>query len=124
MTGKGGATPILRGRMRGIILGCALGGALGFPAGLIQDELIESLPEEEAKIRMIAIEETRKIAAGHGDNVTPFTQYTSLQTAQDPVGNVIAHLEQGLLESRASQSNEEDEEENATGRRRWSWAWW
>eukprot|EP00889_Picochlorum_renovo_P004122 jgi/Picre1/31152/NNA_006506.t1 len=110
MAGKGGGS---LGRIRGMILGCALGGALGFPAGLIQDALIESLPEEEARVRMIAIEETRKIAAGHGNTVTPFSQYMSLQSTQDPVGNVIAHLEQGLRESKSSQStqNEKEEEE-------------
>lgn len=115
-----------------MILGCALGGALGFPAGLIQDALIESLPEEEARVRMIAIEETRKIAAGHGDTVTPFSQHMSLQSTQDPVGNVIAHLEQGLRESKSSHStqNEKEEEEQVgeqgspRGTSRWRWPWW
>lgn len=129
MTSKAGGT---LGRVRGMILGCALGGALGFPAGLIQDALVDSLPEEEARVRMIAIEETRKIAAGHGDAVTPFSQYMSLQSAQDPVGNVIAHLEQGLRESRTSQSTQKQEIEeeqvgkqgSARGTSRWRWAWW
>jgi len=54
---------------RGGVFGTALGGMVGFPVGMMQDYLMDQLPEEERARRDMAIAQMRVIADGEMDAV-------------------------------------------------------
>lgn len=105
-------------RIKGMILGCALGGIIGFPAGMIQDSLVQSLPEEEAKDREYAIRQTMNIAMGK--EVKAFQQNVH-ESQDDPVGAVIAKLETKL---RKNTIDEKDRVEEKVKNKGWFKRFW
>lgn len=108
---------------KGLILGCALGGAIGFPAGLIQDALVDALPEEDAQDRQYRIDQMMTIASGRGDSVKAFEivpQYTS----RDPVGHAIAHLEEKMHRNAKALSVEGKDGDTPAGESKKRWRWW
>lgn len=124
---------------KGLVLGGALGGAIGFPAGIIQDNLIESLPDEGKRERQYRIDQMMTIAVGQGDTVKAYpTDRPGLGPSRDPVGQAIAHLETTMKINTASLSQnkenekedeDEDEDEDAADQRKngsvlKGWAWW
>ena len=95
---------------RAVIMGSALGGILGFSAGLLEDGIVQSLPEEEAKIRRLKIEQTMAIARGEGGSLIRFGS-----SASDPVGDVIRQLEaQQFSRNNCSTSDRREPAANAT----------
>lgn len=109
---------------KGVVLGCALGGVIGLPAGVIQDDLIKSLPEESKKERQYRIQQIMTIAAGMGEKVKAF-ETVSTEDRRDPVGQAIAHLE-ATMEKNAKAlnkciDNESQQDATDTPRR---WTWW
>ena len=63
------ATRSLAVMLRGGVFGTALGGMLGFPVGMMQDYLVDQLPEDEQIRRDMAITQMRMIADGEMDAV-------------------------------------------------------
>lgn len=55
------------GRFRGIVLCAALGGSLGVSIGLLQDAIIEMLPEDDRKQWNEKILQTEQIVSGAGE---------------------------------------------------------
>lgn len=53
-------------RLRGTVLGAALGASVGVPAGLLQDKVIEWMPEEAQRRRAERFRHTEEILAGTG----------------------------------------------------------
>ena len=97
---------------RGFVLGGALGGAIGFPAGLVQDTLINALSEEDSREREYRIQQMMTIAMGRGDTVKAFEaarpRYHHDAEGYDPVGHAIAHLE-ATIERNANAVEADDE---------------
>eukprot|EP00890_Picochlorum_soloecismus_P006687 jgi/Picsp_1/843/NSC_04331-R1_hypothetical protein CHLNCDRAFT_49731 [Chlorella variabilis] len=95
--------------IRAVIMGSALGGLLGFSAGVLEDVIVENLPEEEAKLRRLKIEQTMAIARGEGRSLIRFGSSTS-----DPVGDVIRQLESQQISTNNLSSGGGKETENPT----------
>jgi hypothetical protein len=55
------------GRFRAAVASAALGGVIGAPVGLLQDAIIEMLPEEDKKQWNEKIAQTEQIVMGTGE---------------------------------------------------------
>ena len=86
--------------LRGVVMGSALGGISGFTAGMLEDVIAEKLPEEEAELRLLKIEQTNAIARGEGHNLTRFGSSNA-----DPVGDVIRQLEAQHVSTNSSSTS-------------------
>jgi len=109
---------------KGLVLGCALGGAIGFPAGLIQDAILDALPKEEKQERQYRIDQMMTIACGRGDSVKAFEAVRPFKS-HDPVGYAIAHLEETMQKNaKALSAGEEDEQSLSAATHSKKWSWW
>jgi hypothetical protein len=52
--------------LRSLVLGAALGASLGIPFGLLQDKLLELMPEEQRGARLRRQQQTEAVIAGTG----------------------------------------------------------
>lgn len=113
-------------KTRGAILGAALGTAIGIPAGLLQDQLISLLPEDQQALHRKKLEQTEAIISGTVQHDRP-----ERPSDYDPAGAVIRQLEASLQGSPTQAHKKDavaggggDGEDEANGYRKkkgWSW---
>lgn len=123
--GGGGRGGVMR-MGRGFVLGGALGGAIGFPAGLVQDTLVNALSEEDSREREYRIQQMMTIAMGRGDTVKAFEAaqprfHHDDAQGYDPVGHAISHLEATIERNAKALADEKTKEERVA--KTWSFPW-
>ncbi|GAB4814544.1 hypothetical protein N2152v2_001590 [Parachlorella kessleri] len=96
-----------RSRIRSSVLGAALGASIGVPAGLLQDKVVEWMPEDLKQRRAARFLQTEDILAG---TVKP-TRELSAARGYDVTAAVIAQLEASLSSTPHKQESDHNHQQ-------------